>query len=75
MDNATAKANQFKTWQPSRRLEQWHEVMRALTKPVSDLMMAGLRPGQRVLDIASGVGEPAISIAEKVGPHRIRGRH
>jgi ubiquinone/menaquinone biosynthesis C-methylase UbiE len=31
-------------------------------------MLQHVRPGQRVLDIASGVGEPALAIAGQVGP-------
>ena len=30
--------------------------------------MAQLQPGQRVLDIATGVGEPALTAARRVGP-------
>lgn len=33
------------------------------------LTLAGVRDGHRVLDIASGTGEPAIPAAEWVGPH------
>ena len=69
MDNATAKASQFKTWQSvAPGWKRWDEVLRRLTKPVTDRMVARVRLGQRVLDIASGVGEPAITIAEKVAP-------
>jgi ubiquinone/menaquinone biosynthesis C-methylase UbiE len=69
MDNSAAKANQHKTWQAvAPGWKQYDELMRRLTKPVTDRMTAGMRPGQRVLDIASGVGEPAIAIAERVGP-------
>ena len=69
MDNATAKATQFKTWQTvAPGWKRWNDLMRRLTAPISDRMVALVRPGQRVLDIASGVGEPAITIAEKVGP-------
>src|SRR3990170_5112484 len=32
------------------------------------LALAGLSPGMRVLDIASGTGEPALPAAEVVGP-------
>jgi ubiquinone/menaquinone biosynthesis C-methylase UbiE len=32
------------------------------------LDLAQIRPGVRVLDVAAGAGEPAISIAERVGP-------
>ncbi len=41
-----------------------------LTAPVSERMvdLAGLRPGMRVLDLATGRGEPAIAAAHRVGP-------
>lgn len=41
-----------------------------LSAPLSERMLAlaGLAPGMRVLDIASGRGEPAIRAARRVGP-------
>jgi ubiquinone/menaquinone biosynthesis C-methylase UbiE len=41
-----------------------------LTAPVSERMLelAGLSPGMRVLDLATGRGEPAIRAAARVGP-------
>lgn len=41
-----------------------------LTATVSERMLdlAGLRPGMRVLDLATGRGEPAIRAARRVGP-------
>lgn len=41
-----------------------------LTAPVSERMLelAGLRPGLRVLDLATGRGEPAIRAAQRVAP-------
>jgi enediyne biosynthesis protein CalE5 len=69
MDNAAAKANQFKTWQGvAPGWTKWNDLMRRQTLPITERFLAAIRPGQRVLDIASGVGEPSISIAEKVGP-------
>jgi SAM-dependent methyltransferase len=44
------------------------ERMRRITAPLTQRMLSGIERGQRVLDIATGVGDPAISIAEKVGP-------
>lgn len=40
------------------------------SRPVNDLMLerARLRPGDRVLDLACGVGNPTFDIAERVGP-------
>ncbi|MDH5525912.1 MAG: class I SAM-dependent methyltransferase [Nitrospirota bacterium] len=48
---------------------QWREVMGTATQPVSKRMveMAGLMPGARVLDVASGYGEPAATAARVVG--------
>ena len=30
--------------------------------------LAGIRQGQRLLDVATGIGEPAVTAARKVGP-------
>ena len=45
------------------------ELLREGGAPVTERMLelAGIAPGHRVLDIASGTGEPAISIARLVG--------
>ena len=45
------------------------ELLREGAAPVTERMLelAWIAPGQRVLDIASGTGEPAISIARAVG--------
>src|SRR5690349_10739164 len=42
-----------------------------LTSPLSRRMIdrAGLRPGQRVLDLATGRGEPAVPAAQRVAPN------
>ena len=32
------------------------------------LDLARIQPGQRILDIAAGAGEPAVSAAERAGP-------
>ena len=47
-----------------------YDAMEAqLTAPVSERMLdlAGIRPGMRVLDLATGRGEPAIRAAHRVG--------
>ena len=51
-------------WRIYDRLEQ------RLTAPLSERMLelANLRPGMRVLDLATGRGEPAIRAAHRVGP-------
>jgi ubiquinone/menaquinone biosynthesis C-methylase UbiE len=44
-------------------LDRWYgEVTRQM------LDLARIQPGQRILDIAAGAGEPAVSAAERVGP-------
>jgi ubiquinone/menaquinone biosynthesis C-methylase UbiE len=49
---------------------KWHGEIATLTRGVTEALLeaAQLRPGMRVLDLASGVGDPALSVAEKVGP-------
>jgi SAM-dependent methyltransferase len=52
----------WRRWNPT--LDRWYgEVTRQM------LDLARIRPGQRVLDVATGAGEPAVSAAERVGPH------
>ncbi len=51
----------WRRWNPT--LDRWYgEVTRQM------LDLARIQPGQRILDIAAGAGEPAISAAERVGP-------
>lgn len=47
-----------------------HDMESRLTAAVSERMLdlAGLRPGMRVLDVASGMGEPSLRAAQRVGP-------
>ena len=49
---------------------KWHAKMAAFTRGVTEAILeaAQLRAGMRVLDLASGVGDPSLSIAEAVGP-------
>lgn len=51
----------WRRWNPT--LDRWYgEVTRQM------LDLARMQPGQRILDIAAGAGEPAVSAAERVGP-------
>jgi ubiquinone/menaquinone biosynthesis C-methylase UbiE len=51
----------WRRWNPT--LDFWYgEVTRQM------LELARIQPGQRILDIAAGAGEPAVSAAERVGP-------
>ena len=59
MDESTAAA--WRRWH-AKSVFFWKELTNAL------LTAARLEPGQRVLELASGTGDPAITIAEMVGP-------
>ena len=51
----------WRRWNPT--LDRWYgEVTRQM------LDLARIQPGQRILDIAAGAGEPAVSAAQRVGP-------
>ena len=49
--------------------EKWKAKSAAMGQPVTDALVdyARPQPGMRVLDLASGTGEPAISLAMRVG--------
>ena len=49
---------------------KWHAQIATFTQGATKAIMeaAHLRPGMRVLDLASGVGDPALSIAREVAP-------
>ena len=49
---------------------RWHPILTAWWRGVTDLLIdwAEPEPGMRVLDLASGTGEPALSLAPRVGP-------
>jgi ubiquinone/menaquinone biosynthesis C-methylase UbiE len=61
-------------------LREWNETAQFWTKhsatirqmfsPLTDALIAdaAIVPGQHVLDVAAGAGEPSLTIAEKVGP-------
>src|SRR5579864_1937723 len=61
------------SWGSQYRLvasEKWKAKSAAMGQPVTDALVeyAQPTPGMRVLDLASGTGEPAISLASRVGP-------
>jgi SAM-dependent methyltransferase len=49
---------------------QRREEVSGPSRPITDrlISLAGIRAGQRVLDLACGVGDPAFAVAELVGP-------
>ena len=50
--------------------KKWWPTIDASSQVISDRLveMAGIEAGDRVLDVATGIGEPALSAAHKVGP-------
>ena len=60
IDDATCAA--WRKWH-DKSVRWWSELTGAL------LAAARLAPGQRVLDLAGGTGDPALTIAQKVGPN------
>jgi 2-polyprenyl-3-methyl-5-hydroxy-6-metoxy-1,4-benzoquinol methylase len=71
MDKQEAKTKQLESWTAVAAGWNKHEdEMGRTTAPVAQRMinLAGIKAGARVLDVASGVGEPALTIAQTVGP-------
>ncbi|HEX8820342.1 MAG TPA: methyltransferase domain-containing protein [Archangium sp.] len=60
------------TWWAERAavIRRYDEMESRLTASVSERMLdlACLRPGMRVLDVASGMGEPSLRASQRVGP-------
>jgi len=70
-DAAKYKNAQRKQWnKDGAAWRRWSPTLERSYGEVTRLMLdlADIRPGQRILDIASGAGEPAVSAAERVGP-------
>ena len=71
MDPEKFKSMQRQGWDGvSEAWKKWWPVIEESTQVVSDRLvdLAGIRQGSRVLDIATGIGEPAITAARKAGP-------
>jgi SAM-dependent methyltransferase len=70
----TSKAESKPDWGSQYRLvasEKWKAKSAAMGQPVTDALVEYAQPatGMRVIDVASGTGEPAISLAMRVGEH------
>ena len=68
----TSKPGSEPSWGAQYRLvaaEKWKAKSAAMGQPVTDAFVeyAQPAPGMRVLDLASGTGEPAISLALRIG--------
>lgn len=69
----TSKPDSEPAWGSQFRLvasEKWKAKSAAMGTPVTEALVEYARPsqGMRVLDLASGTGEPAVSLAGRVGP-------
>jgi SAM-dependent methyltransferase len=65
--------NLHKEWTGDKTVaawRKWHAQIAEFTRGATEAILesAHLRPGLRVLDLASGVGDPALSIAGEVAP-------
>lgn len=70
-DPVQYKASQRQDWSSvAAGWRQWWKTLERGAQAVSDRLveLAEVRPGQRVLDIATGIGEPAVTAAHRVGP-------
>jgi SAM-dependent methyltransferase len=59
-------------WQATQAAwPRWAAAFRQQTHAATDLVLelAAIEPGMHVLDLASGVGEPALELAPRVGAH------
>lgn len=70
-DPVAFKETTHKQWQQAASAwHRWSPILSDWLGPVTVQMLALARlgPGARVLDVAAGAGEPALSAAERVGP-------
>jgi ubiquinone/menaquinone biosynthesis C-methylase UbiE len=71
IDLGALKSEQRRDWdRASAGWKKWWPVLERAAQPVSDRLvdLAGIRAGARVLDVATGSGEPAITAARRVLP-------
>lgn len=70
MDTDKLKAEQGRNWgSVAAGWNKWWETIERAARRVSDRLveLADIQPGHKVLDVATGVGEPAITAARRVG--------
>ena len=69
-DSTQFKIEQGKYWDNvAQGWQKWWKVFERGGQKVSDKLveLADIRPGQKVLDIATGIGEPALTACRRVG--------
>src|ERR671933_2665751 len=69
-DSERFKTEQRQRWDSvAEGWKEWWQTIEVAAQKVSDRLveLARIKPGQKVLDIATGIGEPAITAAKVVG--------
>ena len=70
MDGKEFKEGQRKSWNSAAPgWMRWWSLLESFSNPASEKLieLAGIKAGSQVLDLATGIGEPSISIAKVVG--------
>lgn len=70
-DPARYKETTRQQWESAAEAwHRWEPTLKAWLGPATEVLLdlARVGPGSRVLDVASGAGEPAITAAKRVGP-------
>jgi ubiquinone/menaquinone biosynthesis C-methylase UbiE len=70
LDTHQYKEGQRQSWDSvAAEWQRWWKTTESAAEEVSRWLIshAEIKPGSKVLDIATGIGEPAISAAKKVG--------
>jgi SAM-dependent methyltransferase len=70
-DSVAYKETTRQQWQDAAEAwARWDPTIRSWFGPATEVMLdlARVGPGSRVLDVAGGAGEPAMTAAERVGP-------
>jgi ubiquinone/menaquinone biosynthesis C-methylase UbiE len=70
-DPVQYKAGQLQLWeQVAAGWKKWWPTLEQALQHVSDRLadLAEIRPGHGVLDVGTGIGEPAVTAAQRVGP-------
>ena len=70
-DPARYKVAQRQEWDAAAEgWRRWWQTIERGAQHVSDRLieLAEIQPGQRVLDVATGIGEPSLTAARRVGP-------
>jgi SAM-dependent methyltransferase len=71
IDAGEFRSRQRQDWNTaSQGWREWNELIDSSTAPISKRLveLAGIKAGDRVLDVAAGYGEPSLTAAKVVGP-------